>query len=327
MSKTERLYRIQRMLTELGVVSADRFLSTLEISRATFKRDLEYLRDRIGAPIIWDADAGGYRLDAKDGDGTQHTLPGLWLNEAEISGLLASVDLLSKLEPTPLIGKQIRPIRERLEKILEVSDFPVNEIKRRIKLIPLGHRKTEARYFQVVAHAVLSRKRIVIRHFGRVDAQHTEREVSPLRLVYYRDNWYMDAFCHMRNDVRSFSVDAIEGIEETDKVAVSVDDDVLGKQLDSGYGIFAGKNLKVAKLHFNAFRARWVLNEVWHPDQRGQLLEDGSYLLEVPYLDDRELMHDILRQGKDVLIVDPPELRKKIADELEAMIKNMQMQT
>ena len=324
MSKTERLYRIQRMLTDHGVVSADRFIETLEISRATFKRDLEYLRDRIGTPIIWDAEAGGYRIEAKKGGETLHTLPGLWLNEAEISGLLASVDLLSKLEPTPLIGKQITPIRARLEKILELNDFPSHEIKRRIKLIPLGHRKTEAKFFQVIAHAVLSRKRIEIRHFGRVDAQHTSREVSPLRLVYYRDNWYLDAFCHMRDDIRSFSIDAIVAVNETDKVAVSVEDEILSRQLDAGYGIFAGKQLKTAKLKFNPFRARWVLNEIWHPDQRGQLLEDGSYLLDIPYLDDRELLHDILRQGSGVKVLEPAELRTRVVEELQAMIANAQ---
>jgi predicted DNA-binding transcriptional regulator YafY len=318
MSKTERLYKIQKLLSEQTSVSMERFMSLLEVSRSTLKRDLEYLRDRLGAPIIWDQDLGGYRLNAKSGEHGLHQLPGLWLTEAEISALLASIELLTGLEPGPLIGNQIKPLRERLERILERSNFPVSEIRERIKLVPIGQRKTEARYFQAIALAVLERKRLHIRHFGRLDGQITEREVSPLRLVHYKDNWYLDAFCHLRDDLRSFAVDAIEAVSETDKVAVSVEDTVLAKELDAGYGIFAGKVLKKARLKFSPFRSRWVSREIWHPEQLGQMTVDGSYLLEVPYLDDRELIHDLLKEGREVTVIEPAELREKLIEELLA---------
>ena len=44
----------------------------------------------------------------------------------------------------------------------------------------------------------------------------------------------------------------------------------------------------------------WVANEQWHPEQRGETLEDGSFILEVPYSDDRELVMDIMKYGPDV---------------------------
>lgn len=52
MGRTERLYTIQRLLNSQQAVPLSRFLETLEVSKATFKRDLEYLRDRLGAPIV-----------------------------------------------------------------------------------------------------------------------------------------------------------------------------------------------------------------------------------------------------------------------------------
>jgi len=157
--------------------------------------------------------------------------------------------------------------------------------------------------------------------FGRMDAKVTVREVSPQRLVYYRDNWYLDAFCHLRDDVRSFSVDAIEAVQELEKEAISVEEKTLQKNLDATYGIFSGNSLKIAKLRFSPFRARWVAHEVWHPNQKGEMQEDGSYLLEVPYADDRELIHDILRQGKEVDVLNPPELINNLRSELEEMLK------
>ncbi len=310
---------MQRLIEQKGVASAHYLMDRLEISRATFRRDLDYLRDRLGVPVVWDNDAGGYRIDSGSGPDSRQNIPGLWLDEREIFGLLTVIDLLSELEPGSLIGEQIKPLRVRLEKLLEQGRFSVDEIRNRIRLFQIGSRQSSTRFFQVVVHALMTRQRLRLKHFARLDGKVTEREVSPQRIAYYRDNWYLDAFCHLRNDVRSFSVDALEDAVEIDKAAVSVDDRVLREELESGYGIFAGKRHRIASLKFTPFRARWVEKEIWHHDQRGEFLADGSYLLKIPYSDDRELIHDILRQGKEVEVLDPPELRAKMNQEIEAM--------
>ncbi len=319
MSKTERLARIQRLLEQKGSVPARELMSTLEVSRATFRRDLDYLRDRLGVPIVWDPESGGYRLAPEQGAGLTHSVPGLWLTEKEIFGLLTVIDLLSGLEPEAIIGDQVKPLRQRLEKLLEQDKFSVEEIRNRIRLFQIGSRQSATRFFQIVAHALMSRRRLLLTHFARLDGKITDREVSPQRLVYYRDNWYLDAFCHLRNDVRSFSVDALEAASETDKPAVLVSERVLHEELEQGYGIFAGRKCLVAVMKFTPFRARWVAKEIWHPDQRGELLPDGSYLLKVPYSDDRELIHDILRQGQEVELLQPDTLRIKVKEAIEAM--------
>jgi len=62
MDRTERFYKIDQMISDRKVVPFDDFLDELEVSRATLKRDFQYLRDRLNAPIIWDRDLGGYRI-------------------------------------------------------------------------------------------------------------------------------------------------------------------------------------------------------------------------------------------------------------------------
>ncbi len=318
MGRTERLYKIQRLLESGRPISAGEFLQKLEVSRATFRRDLSYLRDRLGVPIEWDTEASGYVLkNVARADQKAHALPGLWLSEQEIHGLLTAIQLLTSLEMQGLISTQIKPLRERLENLLAKESYPVEEIRRRIHLAPLGHRRTVDLLFQVVSHGLLSRKRVFIRHFGRKEAEVTEREVSPQRLTYYRDNWYLDAFCHLRDDLRMFALDAIEDAKLLDKPAVSVDDTVLKQEFDRSYGIFAGSQVRTAVLKFSPFRARWVAKEIWHPDQKASLLDDGSYILEVPFSDDRELILDLLRQGKEVEVLAPIELREKLRIELK----------
>ncbi|MEI2745897.1 MAG: HTH domain-containing protein [Ottowia sp.] len=99
MNRTERFYRIDQMLHERRVVPIETFLDELAISRATFKRDVEYLRERLHAPIVWDREAGGYRFDHQDGDAAAHALPGLWFSAGELYALLAAHQLLGALEP------------------------------------------------------------------------------------------------------------------------------------------------------------------------------------------------------------------------------------
>lgn len=311
MDRTERFYKIQQMLSDRKLVTAEQFIKELEISRATFRRDLEYLRDRLGAPIVWDAELGGYVLQNLPGENLS-TLPGVWLNELEMHSLLTVIELLRNIEPRSLIGSQVNPIRERLEKLLEKGDYSAQEISKRVRIITLARRKIPTQFFEVVAHGLLTRKRLHITHYGRQDNHITQREVSPQRLVYYRDNWYLDAFCHSKDDLRTFGMDALEAAILLDKVAVTIEEMDLNTELETGYGIFAGAKHQIAKLKFSPFRARWIAKEAWHPEQKGESQDDGSYVLSIPYSDERELLLDILRQGADVEVLEPKLLRDTV---------------
>jgi len=86
----------------------------------------------------------------------------------------------------------------------------------------------------------------------------------------------------------------------------------INAAVDAGYGIFGGARKGWAILKFTPERARWVAGEHWHPHQRGSTQADGSYVLEIPYSDERELMGDLLRFGADVEVMAPPDLRGRI---------------
>jgi predicted DNA-binding transcriptional regulator YafY len=316
MDRSERFHKIIRLLKDRRVVSRDAFLEALGVSRATFKRDLEYLRDRMDAPITWDAEAGGYRLAARDGAQQNYELPGLWLNAGEIYALLAMEQLLEGMQPG-LLGPHVRPLRDRIRRLIEVGDHSAEEVGRRIRVLEVGCRPVEPECFQALASAVLSRRRLKIRHYNRVRGDTTERVVSPQRLVHYRDNWYLDAWCHERQALRTFAADVIESAELLDRAAREVPDARLDRHLGAGFGIFSGARTETAVLQFTAERARWVSRECWHPEQDGQFQLDGSYLLKVPYSDPRELVMDILKYGPDVEVLAPESLAGLVAERLD----------
>jgi len=314
MDRTERFYRIERLLRERKVVPRNAFLDALEVSLATFKRDLEYLRERLEVPIEWNADKGGYEL----GSDRKVELPGLWFNDSEIQALLVMDAMLADLSPGLLEG-HVAPLRARLEMLLEEGQVAPDEVRKRVRVLRQAARALPAGVFEVVAAATLKRRRLSIAYAARSTAEATERTVSPQRLVLYRDNWYLDAWCHLRDGLRKFSVDAISSPVMRDEKAKSVDMKAVERELDRGYGIFAGRNVLWATLRFTPERARWVAHERWHAAQRGRFEPGGAYVLELPFSDTRELLMDILKYGADIEVLGPASLRAAVADEVRRM--------
>ena len=319
MNQIERIYRIDQLLSDRGVVSFQSLMDVLEVSRATLKRDLAYLRGRLNAPIVLDRDAGGYRFDrATPRTGAAYELPGLWFSSGEIHALLTMHHVLINLDSGGLLGPHIQPLLARLTALMGVAHNPADEVIRRVRVLSVGNRPLQLDSFQVIGSSLLRRKRLFIRYHARGSNSHSERELSPQRLVHYRGNWYLDAWCHLREELRSFAVDAIAHVELRETAAINVADEKLSETLGSGYGIFSGNAVQWATLRFSPARARWVASEHWHSRQKGRMLDDGSYELVVPYSNDPELIMDILKYGPDCEVVGPDGLREKVVGLLKA---------
>ena len=121
--------------------------------------------------------------------------------------------------------------------------------------------------------------------------------------------------------MRSFSVETIRNAVPLQRKARRVPDRKLDAILAAGYGIFGGRETRTARVRFTPTRARWVASETWHPQQVGQFEPDGSYLLEFPYSDDRELSMDLLRHGGEVEVLAPASLRQRVAAEAAAVAR------
>jgi predicted DNA-binding transcriptional regulator YafY len=311
MERLERFYKIHQLLTDRKTAVAFSILKkTLGVSPATLKRDIEYMRSRFNAPIEYDREANGYRF-GEPRPGPRYELPGLWFSADEAYALLTMHTLLAELQPG-LLEPHIKPLQDRVRAVLG-GEPAWKEVEKRIRVFQPERRSTSTEFFGVVATAVLRRSKLWIRHFNRKENRETEREISPQRLVHYRDNWYVDAYCHKSEGLRTFAVDAIRAAELREGRAKDVPAAELDEHLGSGYGIFAGKDVEWAKLRFSAEAARWVSAQAWHPKQRARTEKDGSYVLEIPYANDRELLMEILKFGADVEVLGPTSLRERVA--------------
>lgn len=310
----DRLDKIVRLARRKSGVTMSDLKLELEVSLASVKRDIEFLRDRMHCPIEWDHQKRRYFIqDLHDED--RFELPGLWFDASEVFALLMMLDLVEGIQPG-LLEDHLTPIKNRLRSILTAGGKSAKQIERKVKLIHFAPRKVQPKHFTVVATALLEGNRLALHYLRRDKEERTKRNISPLQLVHYRDNWVLDAWCHMRGELRSFALEAIEDVSVVYEPAIKVSREAMREHFQSGYGIFAGKAMHRAVMKFTPKRARWVALETWHPDQIDRRLEDGSYILEVPYSNDEELVMDLMRYGSDVEVLAPPELRKCVHDAL-----------
>jgi predicted DNA-binding transcriptional regulator YafY len=269
------------------------------------------MRDSLNAPI--EHVDGGY-LYRPDAEGGSYELPGLWFNAKELQALIVFDRLFASLEPG-VLREHLAPLSGRIANLLEHKRLGLTEAARRIRVLGMAARPP-GQCFDVLAAATLQRRRLHVRYHARGRDELSERDVSPQRLTHYRDSWYLDAWCHRRNALRSFSVDRVRSAVELSDAAREVPERELEEHYASAYGIFAGKANRIAVLRFTAKRARWVADERWHPQQAGQFTTDGSYELRFPYREDTELVMDILRHGPELEVLEPESLRKAVAAQL-----------
>ncbi|MES1944995.1 transcriptional regulator [Salinisphaera sp. PC39] len=315
MDRLDRIYALHGILKARRYpVSRQQLADELDCSESTVYRVRDALISHFGAPV--ESEEGTGRLYYPRPEADNFELPGLWFNASELYALLAAQKLLVDVQPG-VIDAEIAPLRDRINRILSHRRLGNGELARRIRILSIADRPIEADTFRTLAAALIERRRLTLHYRPRSSDRSGEREVSPQRLTRYRDNWYLDAWCHQREDLRSFAVDRIDNPRTSAEAAKHIDEPELDRRLATAYGIFSGEPTNIAVLIFQHERAEWIADETWHPEQQSRWRDDGRYELRIPYGDPTELILDILRYGDDVEVAEPETLRRQIAQKLE----------
>jgi len=289
----------------------------LEVSAGTIKNRLNELRDRYDAPLEYcGKHRGWYFSDDK------YELHGIWFSQNELFALLTVEHQLKTLEPG-LISEQLRQFKHKATRLMQ-QQVPESQLQQRLRILSIHNKQLDAEIFATIAKATLLRKQLKIRYQRHSDQSISDRIISPQQLVYYKANWYIDAWCHHKNQLRTFAIDAILTANTQSLNAKEIPKQQLEQITSPSYGIFAGDQLKYAHLIFSEPASYWVSREKWHSRQQGQWIDNNRYKLILPYQHDDELLMDILRYGDKVVVEEPLDLRAKILQKIQAMQKNYQ---
>ena len=232
----------------------------LECSKRTVLRHIKTLQ-QYDAPLDYDASQKGWRYDHKTTN--RFELPGLWLTADELQSLSLLLNLLDELGPGQL-KQELNPIESAINKLLTTRGIQPNAFRQLIKILPINNRQLPNRVFQHVSEALLNQQQLDI-HYESYNHSKTERRISPQTLIYYRENWYLDAWCHLRQNLRTFSLARINQLKINSKKSKQITEETKQMHFAQAYGIFSGKPKHTAKLRFLPSIAREIALQQWHP--------------------------------------------------------------
>ena len=291
----QHVYDIHRLLDGRRTpLSRTDILNELAIDRSTFYRIKSFMVDQLFAPIET-IRGQGYIYDVSGGK--HYELPGVWFSAQELITLSLFEKLLETLQPS-MIKPLLQPIKEKVDRLLVQQGIELNDWQQRLKILPLWQRTSHNKHFHKISTGLLQRKRLTIEYKNRQNGAISQRTISPQQLVYYRDNWYLDSWCHLRKQLRTFSMDAIEHVSNTSQAAKNLNSQELNNYYSTSYGIFSGTPVGTAIIEFSPKAAAWVADETWHPEQQAQWTSQGNYQLSLTFSDTRELIKDLSLKKK-----------------------------
>jgi len=315
MDKFDRSQHIYRLLRNNKYpVSLAKLAEQLECDERTVIRNIHTMQN-YGAPIEYNRKLRGWHY--ADDETNRFELPGIWLTADELQSLSLLINILDDFGPTSL-KKELGPIEREINKLLSARGIQPNAFRKLIKILPISHKQLPNRSFQQISEALLKEKQLDI-SYESYNHKKTERRITPQALIHYRENWYLDAWCHLRNDLRTFSVARINQITPNKKRGKKITEEQRQAHFAESYGIFSGQPKHIATLRFLPQIAREIAQQQWHPKQAGEW-DGDDYLLSIPYADDRELIQDILRHSPNVFVEKPAALRKKVQAKLQAAL-------
>lgn len=312
MNKAQRLPQLVQTLKNAHFpISLKALSQQFNCSLKTTRRDINELKVERNAP--WFILNNAVYFDASHAHGIE--MQGYWFDQKEIESLFALNHIIEQLSPGAL-KQQLQPFQNRMNDFL-VFDQHLNPLTEKVKLIEIADRKTDPAVFETITQALAENKQVTIQFWNRFKNQIIPRTLSPQQLVRYKDNWIVDAYCHLRNALRSFSLEAIQSIELLETNSKPVSKKTIKDYFQSSYGIYAGKATQVATVRFSPYVSRWVQYEQWHPQQTGQWQPDGFYHLTIPYHEADELIQDVLKYGEEAEVIAPAELRQQVHQKLK----------
>lgn len=314
MSQFERISYIDRRLRESGAVSSSEAARRFEVSPRQVKRDIEYLRDRLDAPIVYDRVTKAYRYER----------PFTALRFADEKLLIFYVLLKSIAVNHHYVPVATAELLDTVEKWVSPDYRKVSE--RISYAIPVSESIDDMEDFTTICQAMVVGKRLDIDYENVAGERHT-RSVEPERLVNYAGRWYLIGYDHLRDDVRTFHLSRMHRISLSHERAGFPEDpkhcEEVERYLASGFGIFNGQVTARATVRIHGQAAPLVARQHWHPEQSLAVgtAPDGLPFTEltVPVSDWRELLSRVLSFGSSGEAVAPPEFRRLWEEEVRKM--------
>ncbi len=305
MSLLERVYSFHQDLTNNRYPNATTLTEQFEVSLATARRDIAYLKDRLLAPLAFDHGRNGF----------YYTEEGFALPFGQSPKIFFLLGMISRLAEEAGL-KELEEVQQLEKKLSAMLRADYDQLKQSLYCEWVETESINTTIFADVVEGLLKQRAMEL-EYSAASTKISRRIIEPQRLCNYQGRWYLLAFCRLRDGLRMFHLARMRKVELTNE-KISPLADLNETYLQQSFGIFKGTTTYTAEIAFTGTVAELVKHQHWHTNQEIEVTE-GGIILRVPVSDDREIMMKVLQYGGQAKVLAPESLKEKIKDEVRLM--------
>jgi len=308
----ERFVWLDEQARRMAYPNATSLANRFEISTKTAQRDIDFMRDRLNCPLQYDRSRKGYYYE----DST-FSLPMVYLSSKELSSLLIARKMLKDLSGGYL-GEELSSILKKITYVLS-RHMVLDEQGEPFSFEMIEYSPASEEVFKVVLEGCLKRQSLRFIYYSPAKEERLERRVDPYHLLNYMGNWHLIGYCHLRKEIRDFSLSRISEprlLDERFNLSSHFD---FQDYFHSTFGLYKGGSPKRVVLRFSPEKSKWIRGQIWHKDQKVRYLKDGSMEISFSVSEFSEIQREILKHGSDVEVIRPKALRRLIKNEARAI--------
>lgn len=311
MNRTDRLLAIVLELQGKRRQRAEDLAATFETSVRTIYRDMQAL-GQAGVPLI-SVPGRGYSL--VEG----YFLPPVSFTTDEAVMLLLGADVMSQSFDADYHEASLAAIRKIASVLSERQQADVEAVRESLRFIEAGQGEgsPEQGKLRLLRSAIVARQRVCLRYQARRPSDALSRgeprEVDPYGLVHVGGRWYLNAYCHLRHDVRNFRLERIEEVIPLERAFTR----------PAGVGAMTrgpARGEMVIRALVAGEMARWVRESRFFHITALEDTPDGL-LVTLHAREERDVVQWLLGWGRHIRVLEPASLRRLVAEEAEALLR------
>ncbi len=316
-TKLERILYIDTLIQNSRYPSVNTFREHFEVSKRTIINDIQFLKDRLKAPIKFSRSHGGYFYS--DPSWRLSIFP---VSEGDLLGFFLSVELTHRYLGTPF-EKPLRDSIQRLTSMLpDKVQISIDELSSHFSVRTGATSKTPPETLVALQQAIQDRHPVDMMYFTAQRGEETQRIVHPYHLFNMHGEWYLIAYDLFRQGVRQFALPRIRSWKVLTNESFEIDpafspEYYFGQSFQSEHG----EELVEVTLLFDAYQARYIRERIWHASQHIEEQHDGSLLMSFSTGAIGEVQRWIMSYGSHVRVIAPENLSKAIISEFRASLQ------
>jgi proteasome accessory factor B len=313
----ERMLRIHQAIASGHYPNASILAGELKVSTKSVHRDLEFMRDRLQLPLEYDSRRYGYHYTE-----AVSSFPTLQITEGELFALLVAEKALQQYRGTNFEKPLLSAFRKMAASLPDTISLNLADWERTISFHTRAEPILNLEVFDALAKAAAQRRQLEIAYRKPGQRQTERRLVDPYHLANVNGEWFLFAYDHLRQALRTFVPARIQTARPTGKTFTRPQKFSPEKTLRDSFGVHSGQGEYAVAIRFNEFVADYIREKRWHPSQQLRELADGGVELRLKLSSLGEIQRWILSWAGGAVALRPPELVASVKQAAESILQN-----